>query len=154
MSSGREEEKVTVAGFIEEAIGNDGFCNSVYKRIYDAYMDLYYEGFPQEEIVKKMAQCADRELAGLIVDLSTEKYQLTIKSFSNALTTTSSWLVVNVPKAIMVYQERRLQSRIEDIRGELASASAERQAELLKEMIKIQSAQRRINQRVGRERTI
>jgi hypothetical protein len=84
--------------------------------------------------------------------LSTDKYRLTVQAFENAMTTTASWLVNQVPRAILGYAERRMQDRYEQLRRQLPEASPEQEPAILQEMVKIQSAQRRIKQRMGREK--
>ncbi len=152
--SGDEEEKPTVADFIREALDSDGSCfaNSAYKLLYDSYMRLYDEGLPQEAVMRSLLDGEDRRLADLAASFSTEKYQLTVGAFEAALTTTSSFLVNGVPKAIMVYAERRVQDRLDTLRRALASAGQEEQMNMMQEMLKLQAAQRRIKQKIGREK--
>ena len=149
------EEKATVADFIRSGFDGDGsrMANSAYADTYDAYMALYDEGYGQAEIITRLLNSQDRRVAEVAAQLSTEKYQLTVESFENSLTTTSSWLVTNVPKAMMVYAERRLQDRINGIKQMLKGASPEQEMALMKDMMRYQNAQRRIKQRIGREKT-
>lgn len=149
------EEKATVADFIRSGFDGDGsrMANSAYADTYDAYMALYDEGYGQAEIITRLLNSQDRRVAEVAAQLSTEKYQLTVESFENSLTTTSSWLVANVPKAMMVYAERRLQDRINGIKQMLKGASPEQEMALMKDMMRYQNAQRRIKQRIGREKT-
>ena len=94
-----------------------------------------------------------RRVAEVASQLSTEKYRLTIQAFENAMTTKASWLVTQVPRAILGYAERRMQDRYETLRRELPEAETEqRETAILQEMVKIQSAQRRIKQKMGREK--
>ena len=153
--SGSEEEKPTVAQFIREALDDDGtvFANSAYRKLYDAYMSLYDAGLDQQAIVKSLLDGQDRILADLTARFSTEKYQLTVGAFEAALTSRTTFLVVGVPKAIMVYAERRVQDRLDNLRRSLSSAPAEGQLAIMQEMVKLQTAQRRINQMIGREKT-
>ena len=153
--SGDEEEKPTVADFIRESMDSDGSCfaNSAYKLLYDNYMRLYDEGLQQEAILRSLLDGEDRRLANLAAGFSTEKYQLTVGAFEAALTTTSSFLVNGVPKAIMVYAERRVQDRLDTLRRSLATAGPEEQMNMMQEMLKLQVAQRRIKQKIGREKT-
>ncbi|MBP9998715.1 MAG: DNA primase [Bacteroidales bacterium] len=154
--SGSGEDRMTVAEFIHSALDADGvsFANSIYRNLYDAYMDLYFEGLAQDDIVRRLINSTDQRLSSTAIDLSTEKYPLTIQAFSSALTTTSSWLVANVPKAIMVFQERRLQSRVEEILHGMQGKTPEEQVELMKELVKTQALQRKIKQKIGREKTV
>ena len=153
--SGDEDSKPTVADFIRESMEADDSCfaNSWYKLLYDNYMRLYDEGLQQDAIVRTLLNCEDRALANLAASFSTEKYQLTVGAFEAALTTTSSFLVNGVPKAIMVYAERRVQDRLETLRRSLASAGPDEQISMMQEMLKLQTAQRRIRQKIGREKT-
>ena len=150
-----DEDRVTVADFIREALeADDGcFANTAYKALYDRYMALYDEGRPQEAILKAVLDGEDRALANLAASLSTEKYQLTVGAFEASLTSTTSFLTSGVPKAIMVYAERRVQDRLDTIRRSLASADPDAQLPLMQEMLKLQAAQRRIRQKIGREKT-
>ena len=152
--SGSEEDKPTVADFIRDAF-SDGtqMANSAYAAVYDAYMALYEEGWSQDEIVKRLLDDADRRVAGVVSELSTEKYQLTVNAFERSMTTLDSWLVAQVPRAILVYAERRMQDRYDTLRRSLPELPAEQEAAVLQEMIKIQTAQRRIRQKMGREKT-
>ena len=153
--SGSEDEKPTVAQFIREALDDDGtvFANSAYRRLYDAYMSLYDSGLGQQAIVKSLLDGEDRALADLTARFSTEKYQLTVGAFEAALTSRTTFLVVGVPKAIMVYAERRVQDRLDGLRRQLATAAPSEQTPIMQEMLKLQAAQRRINQMIGREKT-
>ena len=148
------EEKATVADFIRSAFDGDGsrMANSAYADTYDAYFALYDEGYSQAEIITRLLNSQDRKVAEVVAQLSTEKYQLTVESFENSLTTTSSWLVTNVPKAVMLYAERRLQDRINGIKAMLKGASPEQELALMKDLMRYQTAQRRIKQRTGREK--
>ena len=153
--SGSEDEKQTVADFIREALEADGssFGNSAYRALYEAYMRLYDEGLSQADIVRSLLNGEDRTVAALAARFSTEKYRLTVGAFEAALTTTSYFLVSGVPKAIMVYAERRVQDRLETARRALKDASPEEQITLMQEMVRLQAAQRRIKQKIGREKT-
>jgi len=152
--SGSEQDKPSVADFIRDAF-SDGtrMANSAYAAVYEAYFALYDEGLGQQEIVKGLLDSADRRVADVASQLSTEKYRLTIQAFENAMTTKASWLVTQVPRAILGYAERRMQDRYETLRRELPEAESEQQeTAILQEMVKIQAAQRRIKQKMGREK--
>ena len=151
--SGNEMDKPSVADFIRDAL-SDGtkMANSAYAAVFDAYFALYDEGLGQQDIVKRLLDAPDRRIADVASQLSTEKYRLTVQAFENAMTTTSSWLVVQVPRALLGYAERRMQDRYEQLRRQLPEASPEQEPAILQEMVKIQTAQRRIKQRMGREK--
>ena len=148
--------KPTVADFIRGALEADGtrMANSAFAAAWDAYFKAYDEGYEQEEIVRRMLDDGDRRVASVAASLSTEKYRLTVSAFENALTTTASWLTVQVPRAIMVYGERRIQDRTDDIRRQLAGSVPEEQEKLMQELMRLQTAQRKIKQKIGREKKI
>ena len=151
--SGNEMDKPSVADFIRDAL-SDGtkMANSAYAAVFDAYFALYDEGLSQQDIIKRLLDAPDRRIADVASQLSTEKYRLTVQAFENAMTTTSSWLVVQVPRALLGYAERRMQDRYEQLRRQLPEASPEQEPAILQEMVKIQAAQRRIKQKMGREK--
>ena len=149
-----DEQSPTVADFIRSSLEADGsaFVNSLCRRVYDEYMRYYDEGLEQQEILRRIFNSSDRDAACLAVSLSEHEYMLTVASFENALTTTSSWLVNQVPKAIMVYAERRLQDRIDQLRKVIASTEGDEQIAAMTEMMKLQNAKRKVNQKIGREK--
>ena len=150
---GEGEAKPTVAGFIREALDADGtvMANSVYRSLYEKYMSFYDEGLPSEEIMKKLLDCEDRRIADAAASLSIRKYMLTVERFENSLRSTPSWLVSFVPKAILVYAERRIHFRLETLRRSLGTAGSAEQETIMKEMVRLQGAQRRVKRKIGRE---
>ena len=152
--SGSEEEKTTVADFIRDALESDGtrMANSAYDAVYNAYFDCYDRGLSREETVKALLDSPDRKVAAVAAALYTEKYVLSVSTFRNSMTTTQSWLVAQVPRTIMFYAERRLQDRYDTLVRRLSGASDEEQMQLLQEMKKVQTAQLRIRQKIGREK--
>lgn len=151
--SGSELDKPSVADFVRDAF-SDGtqMANSAYAAVYSAYMALYEEGWGQDEIVRRLLDAPDRKVAAVAAELSTEKYRLTVQAFESALTTTASWLVAQLPRSILNYAERRMQDRCETLRRSLPEAAPDEEAAILQEIIKIQAAQRRIRQKMGREK--
>ena len=152
--TGEDADKPTVAGFIRDALESDGtrMANSAYAAAYDAYFECYDRGLGQEEILKTLLDSPDRTVAAVAAALYTEKYVLSVSTFRKSMTTTQSWLVAQVPRTIMLYAERRLQDRYGNLVRQLRSAGEEQQLAMLAEMKKIQSAQRRIRQKTGREK--
>ena len=151
---GEEDYKPTVCDFIRDALESDGtkMANTAYAAVYDAYVGLYDKGLPQEAIVKALLDSPDRRTAAVAAALSTEKYTLSVNALKGAMTTVSTWLVKELPKAIMVYAERRLQDRVNTLRRQLKDAGEAEQLEIMQEMKKLQAAQRRIKQKTGREK--
>ncbi|MBO4263705.1 MAG: DNA primase [Bacteroidales bacterium] len=149
-----EEEKWTVAGFIRNALQEDGshLSNSAYRKVYEAYGRLYDEGLDAEGILHRLLNDPDVQVARLSAQLSTEKYPLTVQRFAASLTATASWLVQVVPKSIFVYHEKRIQVEMDRLRRSLATATAEQQTEILNQLKRLQTAQRKARRLSGREK--
>ena len=142
----------TVAEFIDAALAGDDirFANQAYQSAYDNYFALYDQGLEQDAIVLALLNGEDRTVAAVTADLSTEKYELTVHNFSDALTTTDSWLVTFVPRAILAYHDKRLQVRQETLKARLAGAGPEEQLEILSSLSRINEIKKTINIKLGR----
>ena len=146
------ESPQTVAEFIDAALAGDGivFANDAYHRTYEAYFDLYDAGKEQDEIVRDLLNGADDAVRFVTSQLSDVKYALTVSHFREALTTRDSWLTNFVPKAILAYHIKRLQSDQTVLTRELATASADRQREILSTLERINEFKKTINIKLGR----
>lgn len=155
-------ERINVAEFIRGAIEEDGhqFENLVYRKIYDEYFRLY-DGDPsltQDDIIRKMMDSPDREMATLTGDLVEDKYRLTVKSFAESMTVLSSYLVINVPKAILVYNSKRVMVQEMDIANKLKELKHEEQTpevvqeqfDLLARLQNVTELRKRIMEKLGR----
>ena len=152
--SGNEDDKPTVTDFIRTSLEADdsSFVNSAYRAVYDAYIKGYDEGLTQEQILRGLYNSEDRMIAEITGDLATEKYQLSVEKFRSSMTATASWLVTYVPKAILCYAERRVQDKIDYLRRSLQGAPPEEVEPIMKQMVSLQTAQRSINAKIGREK--
>ncbi len=150
--TGSEADKPTVADFIRAALDADScsFANSAFRKVYDAYMELYDKGLLQDGIIRSLLNSPDGTVASVTAELSMERHPLTIKNFENSLTTTSSWLVTYVPKAILLYGEKRLENRLKELRADLAAAGGEDER-ILRDIQNIFNAQKKIKSRLGRQ---
>ena len=150
--TGSESDKPTVADFIRAALEADGcsFANSALRKVYDAYMELYGKGLLQQDIIRALLNSPDGTVAEVTAEFSMERHPLTIKNFENSLTTTSSWLVTYVPKAILLYGEKRLENRLKELRAALAAAGGEDE-NILRDIRNIFNAQKKIKSRLGRQ---
>ena len=144
------DEKFTVADFIISTLEDDGgsLLNPAYQKVYEQYVKSYDEGFAQSEILRRLLDSPDAGTAFIAAQLSTEKYQLTVQNFREALTTTSSWLVTKVPYTLILYADRKIESALADIRKALAVEDEARQEELLKDMVRLQSLQKTIKEKM------
>lgn len=157
--TGSDEETQTVFDFIDQALEGDksGFSNSVFQRAYEAYSKDYYDGYSQEEIVKRLMDGQDRDVAYVAAQLSTdERYDLSIDNLRNSMMAKTSWLTLYVPKAILVFQKCRLENREEMLRESLRQAQsasdADRIMEIMQDILKAQKALKVVKVRLGRER--
>jgi hypothetical protein len=143
----------TVAEFIDEALASDGpvFANDIYTNTYERYFSLYDEGLPQEKILRTMLDGEDRTVAFVAAQLSEQKYLLTVKSFQDSLAARSSWLAAFVPKAIMVYQGKKLDEEFTALTRELAGAAPEREREIMERIRTISLIRHSIKVHLGRD---
>lgn len=155
-----DSEKTTAADFIRDAIEEHPFSNSLYARTFDEYFKLYDADatLGQDDIIRRLMNSPDREMASLVGDLVEEKYRLTVKNFSNAMTSQSSFLVIQVPKAIMVYnskivrsQELALAARLKELgRMEKTPEAMAEEAEILVKFQKVVELRKKIVGKLGR----
>jgi len=153
------EDARTVFEFISEALDNDGniFANSIYQAVYDAYSSFYEEGLPQEEIVKRLLDGSDRKVAFVTAQLSAEElYELSVKNLKDAMMSKGSWLTKFVPKAILVFHSCGLEDKERALKEELKKAQAEadqeRELEVMKSLIRVRNAIKKVKIRLGREK--
>lgn len=155
-----DSEKTTAADFIRDAIEEHPFSNSLYARTFDEYFKLYDADatMGQDDIIRSLMNSPDREMASLVGDLVEEKYRLTVKNFSDAMTSQSSFLVIQVPKAIMVYnskivrsQELALAARLKELgRMEKTPETMAEEAEILVQFQKVVELRKKIVGKLGR----
>ena len=157
--SGSDEDALTVFDFINQALegDNSGFENSVFRKAYEKYSQDYYEGYSQEEIVKHLMDGEDRDVAYVAAQLSTdEKYELSVKNLRQSMMSRGSWLTLYVPKAILVFQQSRMENRDSELKEQLQEAQTasdgERVMEIMQEMLKVQKALKLVKVRLGREK--
>lgn len=147
------EGSQTVADFIDAALSGDeiSFGNKAYEATYNAYFGLYDQGLEQDSIVLALLNGEDRTVAAVAAELSSEKYELTVHNFSDALTTTDSWLVTYVPRAILVYHDKRISAQQADISRKLkAGVSPDEAVELMTRLTRLNEIKKTINIKLGR----
>lgn len=157
--SGSDEDALTVFDFIGQALEGDNsqFANSVFRKVYEAYSKDYYEGYSQDEIVKRLMDGEDRDMAYVAAQLSTdERYDLSVKNLRQSMMSKGSWLTIYVPKAILVYQQSRLEDKENELKERLGEAQAasddDRVLEIMQEMLKVQKALKMVKVKLGREK--
>lgn len=150
------ENKSTVADFIDAAISADNheFENTIFRKVYQAYYNLYYTdaSLGQQDIIRRLMDGHDREIADIVSELTQEKYRLTIKNFQNSMTALSTQLVKNIPRTILVYQSKRIQSELKELNDSLAKADIDSQIKIIKEIQDKTQVRKVIDKRLGRVR--
>ncbi len=142
----------TVADFIDAALAGDDvrFAVPAYEATYEAYFGLYDSGMEQEAIVLALLNGEDRTVADVAARLSSEKYELTVHNFTDALTTTDSWLATYVPRAILVYHDKRISARQAGLRRRMAQASPEEVIDMMNQLKELNEIKKTLNRRLGR----
>ena len=149
----RDYSGCTVADFIAGSLDTEdgALVIPAYRKLYQAYIAAYEEGHPQEVLLRRLLNSADREVAFLAAQLSTERYQLTVSNFENALTTTGSWLTNFVPKALFRHLDAKAECRLDELGRTLATASAEEVPTLLAEIKKLQDIRRELEKKIKKQ---
>lgn len=157
--SGSDEDAQTVFEFIDSALEGDRveFANAAYRATYLAYSKDYYKGVSQQDIVKHLLDAEDRTVAYVAAQLSAdERYGLSVENLRMSMMSKGSWLTKYVPKAILVFQNCRLESKLAEVmeamkRAEVVS-DTDRMHELLIAFNKYQQMLRTVKVRLGREK--
>lgn len=150
-----EGEASSVAGFILDTLDGNSlkFRNSRYALLLDEYTRLFDSGLQQASILARLRDSSDPELTATARDLLVDKYNLTVENFEHSLTTTSTMLVMYVPKALLKLQlmntEIELKGLQKELMGKLDDADA--QMELMQsiaEKSKMKAALSRLIQQI------
>ncbi len=148
-----EGETVNVAEFIDGILADDEteFINRSFRRVYDEYFRMYDEGLSQQQIQSRLLNSMDVEISAVARELLIEKYQITVKSYEQSMTSTSTKLVQFIPKALLAYQCKKVELILRDLTARLASETdPERQIGLLSEIGDYNKARTRLNNELGR----
>ncbi len=146
-------EKVTVADFIDGILAEDDadFVNQSYRKTYEAYFALYEEGLEQDRIQQRLMNSQDEEISAVAKELLIDKYQITVKTYEQSMTATSTILVQYVPKALMAYQCKKVEMILKDLTAQLAVAADEAaQIEIMTKIGDYNRAKTRLNNELGR----
>jgi hypothetical protein len=148
-----EGEVLNVAEFIDGILADDDadFVNQSFRRVYHEYFQMYDEGLTQQQIQTRLLNSMDAEIAAVARELLIEKYQITVKSYEQSLTATSTKLVQFIPKALLAYQCKKVELLLKDLTTQLAVESdPERQVEILAKIGEYNKARTRLNNELGR----
>ena len=111
-----EGVSMTVADFIRSSLEDDQveFSNDIYRKVYNLYYEMYDGGLTQEQIGVRLMNSTDPDVAAVSGELLVDKYVITVENFRKALTAEATVLVKFVPRAILLYQKRRLDRMIKE----------------------------------------
>ena len=114
-------EESSVAEFILDTLDGNAlkFRNSRYSLLLDEYTRLFDSGLPQASILARLRDSSDPELTATARDLLVDKYNLTVLNFEHSLTTTSTTLVMYVPKALLKLQLMNMEIELKSLQKEL-----------------------------------
>lgn len=151
---------VTVADFIRDGLEVDGhqFSNSIMRKIYDEYFDLYDSSpdMTQEDIVRAILNGEDTRVADEAASMLSMKHELTVSGLRNSMTATSSFLVLTVPKAILVYKLQRVKKQELELAAALQKLrrqgvdNIKEQFDILQQVQKLNNLRKTISERLGR----
>ena len=150
-----ENNGVTVADFIRGNLEYDKviLSNTVYREIYDVYFKLYDEdaSLSQQDIINKLISGPDQVMAERILGLIQEKHELTLNKLKSSITKTETILSNDVPRAIMVYQSKRLVNRQNELKRLMATPEGEADIEnILTEFQKLNELIKAYDEKLGR----
>ena len=148
-----EGEVINVAEFIDGILADDeaDFVNQSFRKVYDEYFQMYDEGLSQQQIQSRLLNSMDAEVSAVARELLIEKYKITVKSYEQSMTSTSTKLVQFIPKALLAYQCKKVELILRDLTARLASETdPDRQVALLSEIGDYNKARTRLNNELGR----
>ena len=148
-----EGEVINVAEFIDGILADDDadFVNQSFRKVYDEYFRMYDEGLTQQQIQTRLLNSMDAEIAEVARELLIEKYQITVKTYEQSMTATSTKLVQFIPKALLAYQCKKVELVLRELMARLAvEADPERQVEILEKIGEYNKARTRLNNELGR----
>ena len=133
-----DDEQVPLPEFVAAIINSYGkpFANSVYQRLYEAFMAQYNALMPEpdhedpkndelrEEALDKirmnLLNIQDEYVNRAVQDLAFEKHKITYRKLSGSMRATGDWLKHAVPKAMFTLADKRCQSEMEELRRQLS----------------------------------
>ena len=148
-----EGEAINVAEFIDGTLADDehDFENHSYRKVYEEYFKLYDEGLSQQQIQNRLMNSSDLEIAEVAKELLIEKHQLTVANYEKSMTSISTLLVQFVPKALMIYQVKKLDKMISDLMvGLTSNDDLEAQVETLTKISDLTRTRTMLNKELGR----
>ncbi len=148
-----EGDTINVAEFIDGILADDeaAFVNRSYRKVYDEYFRMYDEGMSQSQIQQRLLNSQDEEVSAVAKELLIEKYQITVKTYEQSLTATSTRLVQFIPKALLAYHCKKIELILKELTSQLSGETDEaKQVEILMKIGDYNRAKTRLNNELGR----
>ena len=148
-----EGETINVAEFIDSTLAEDeqDFENQSYRKVYEEYFRLYDEGLLQQQIQNRLLNSSNQEIVEVAKELLIEKHKLTVANYEKSMTATATMLVQFVPKALMIYQVKKLDKMISDLMSGLSTnEDLEAQVEILTRISDLTRTRTMLNKELGR----
>lgn len=112
---------------------------------------MYDEGLSQQQIQTRLLNNSDQEIVEVAKELLIEKHQLTVANYEKSMTSISTVLVQYVPKALMIYQVKKLDKMISDLMAGLSTNDdLEAQVETLTRISDLTRTRTMLNKELGR----
>lgn len=145
-------EPITVAEFIDSALAADDiiFSQEDLRTVYDSYFEFYDQGFSQDDIVRHIASSGDSQVVSLIAQMTSKRYEVTVATLRASMTSESTILVQEVPKAILLYHVKLMEEELESVRKQLKGASGEEMLKMMGRINTINQNKKKINKQLGR----
>ncbi len=148
-----EGEVSNVAEFIDGILAEDDadFANQSYRKTYEEYFKMYEDGLTQQQMQTRLLNSMDEEIAAVAKELLIDKYQITVKTYEQSLTATSTILVQYIPKALLAYHCRKVELILKDLTAQLAAEEDEkRQVEIMEKIGEFNRVRTKLNNELGR----
>lgn len=147
-----EGESVSVAEFIDGTLAEDqaDFVNTPYRLVYEEYFRMYDENLSDEVIQKRLLDNMDPVISAVARDILIQKHQLTVKNYETSLTNVGTRLIQYVPKALLVYQSKKVELELKSLMAKLMTAAEDEQEAILVEITTLNKVKARLNNELGR----
>lgn len=148
------EPQYTVAEFIDASLSEDNasFANTVYRKIYDLYFEMYDNGMTSAQICQRLMSSTDEEVVAVVSDLLIEKYDITVEDYRKSLTSEQTILVKFVPRAVLAYQLKKLDRMLKEQTALLNESpmNGDEVLGILEKVNNLNKARSMINNKLGR----
>ena len=103
----------------------------------------------ENDIIRAILNSEDRVMADIAAEVSTMKYNLSMKELQSSLTATSPWLVRHVPKTLFTYLVKLYEQQIKGLKKSLASAESGQEEVILLKIKALQEEIKKLKQKIS-----